>query len=199
MSWYFSKQQIENSPSRRAGISEADENKLRKEGAKFIMTCSASLGLRYDTIATAVVFFHRFYMVESIAEYKKAVLASACMLLAGKVEETPKKARDVLKTAKDVLKPGDWAAFGEDPKESLFMFERILLKRINFELNVSHPYTHLLKFAKGLKGDKTKLQKLVQVSYTPYFFPIRIFIKSHFHTLCAGVSSLFNVSISFSF
>ena len=165
MSWYFTKQQITLSPSRRAGISEAEESKLRKEGAKFIKSCSNALGLRYDTIATAVVFFHRFYMMESIAAYKKLVLACACVFLAGKVEETPKKARDILRTTRDILKPKDWSDFGEDPKEALFLHEKILLQRINFDLNVSHPYTHLLKFAKGLKGDKAKLQKLVQVSF----------------------------------
>ena len=164
MSWYFTKQQITSSPSRRAGISEAEESKLRKEGAKFIKSCSNALGLRYDTIATAVVFFHRFYMMESIAEYKKIVLACACVFLAGKVEETPKKARDILRTTRDIVKPKDWSDFGEDPKEALFLHEKILLQRINFDLNVSHPYTHLLRFAKGLKGDKAKLQKLVQVS-----------------------------------
>lgn len=164
MSWYFTKQQISSSPSRRAGVSEAEESKLRKEGAKFIKSCSDALGLSYDTNATAVVFFHRFYMKESIIEYKKTVVACACVFLAGKVEETPKKVRDILKTTRELVKPKEWLDFGEDPKETVFLYEKILLQRINFDLNVTHPYAHLLKFAKGLKGDKAKLQKLVQVS-----------------------------------
>lgn len=44
--------------------------------------------------------------------------------------------------------------------------ERILLQTIKFDLQVEHPYCYLLKYAKCLKGDKTKLQKMVQMAWT---------------------------------
>ncbi|KAK9511872.1 hypothetical protein O3M35_000445 [Rhynocoris fuscipes] len=44
--------------------------------------------------------------------------------------------------------------------------ERILLQTIKFDLQVEHPYHFLLKYAKCLKGDKTKLQKMVQMAWT---------------------------------
>ena len=44
--------------------------------------------------------------------------------------------------------------------------ERILLQTIKFDLQVEHPYTFLLKYAKCLKGDKTRLQKMVQMAWT---------------------------------
>lgn len=44
--------------------------------------------------------------------------------------------------------------------------ERILLQTIKFDLQVEHPYNYLLKYAKCLKGDKTKLQKMVQMAWT---------------------------------
>lgn len=40
------------------------------------------------------------------------------MFLAGKVEETPKKCRDIIKTAKSLLTEPQFEAFGEDPKAS---------------------------------------------------------------------------------
>ncbi len=48
---------------------------------------------RYDTVATGVVFFHRFFMMQSFKEFNRWVVAGACLLLAGKVEETPKQCR----------------------------------------------------------------------------------------------------------
>ena len=33
------------------------------------------------------------------------------------------------------------------------IFERILLQTIKFDLQTSHPYQYLLKYAKGLKGN----------------------------------------------
>lgn len=44
--------------------------------------------------------------------------------------------------------------------------ERILLQTIKFDLQVEHPYTFLLKYAKCLKGDKARLQKMVQMAWT---------------------------------
>lgn len=44
--------------------------------------------------------------------------------------------------------------------------ERILLQTIKFDLQVEHPYTFLLKYAKCLKGDKNRLQKMVQMAWT---------------------------------
>lgn len=44
--------------------------------------------------------------------------------------------------------------------------ERILLQTIKFDLQVEHPYQFLLKYAKCLKGDKAKLQKMVQMAWT---------------------------------
>lgn len=44
--------------------------------------------------------------------------------------------------------------------------ERVLLQTIRFDLHVDHPYEILLKYAKVIKGDKEKVQKLVQMAWT---------------------------------
>ena len=46
-----------------------------------------------------------------------------------------------------------------------FLFT-VLLQTIKFDLQVDHPYTSILLFAKSLKGDRNKLQKMVQMSWT---------------------------------
>ncbi len=48
---------------------------------------------RYDTVATGVVFYHRFFMMQSFQEFNRWIVAAACLLLAGKVEETPKQCK----------------------------------------------------------------------------------------------------------
>lgn len=39
-----------------------------------------------------------------------------CLFLAGKVEETPKKCKDIIKTARSLLNDIQFAQFGDDPK-----------------------------------------------------------------------------------
>lgn len=44
--------------------------------------------------------------------------ACCALFLAGKVEETPKKAKDIIKMAEKCLPPEEFAKFGTDPKVS---------------------------------------------------------------------------------
>lgn len=75
-------------------------------------------------------------------------------ILSGKVEETPKKCKDVIKTARMLLDDKKFKTFGDDPREEVMTLERILLQTIKFDLQVDHPYSFLLKYAKSLKGER---------------------------------------------
>lgn len=164
--WYFSKEGLLRTPSRLDGIDYMTEIRYRREGTRFIMNCGNRMRLRYDTMATGAVYFHRFYMVQSFKNFPRWVTGAACLFLAGKVEETPKKCRDIIKTAKSLLHDNQFETFGEDPKEEVMMYERVLLQTIKFDLQVEHPYPSLLKFGKALKGDRAKINKLVQMAWT---------------------------------
>ena len=58
----------------------------------------------------------------------------------------------ILKVTRSLLNDQQWAGFGSEPKEELLTHERILLQTIKFDLQVDHPYSFILKFAKELKG-----------------------------------------------
>ena len=111
------------------------------------------------------MYFHRFYMFHSFKSFPRYVTACCCLFLAGKVEETPKKCKDIIKTAKSLISDEKFACFGEDPKEEVMTLERILLQTIKFDLQVDHPYGFLVKYAKSIKGDPAKLQKMVQMAW----------------------------------
>uniref|UniRef100_V5HXD6 Cyclin-K n=1 Tax=Ixodes ricinus TaxID=34613 RepID=V5HXD6_IXORI len=164
--WYYNKKALRKTPSFLDGISVEKEQRYRREGARFIINVGTKMGLRYDTMATGVVYFHRFYMFHSFKTFPRFITACCCLFLAGKVEETPKKCKDIIKTARSFLTEKQYLSFGEDPKEEVMTMERILLQTIKFDLQVSHPYGFLLKYAKCLKGDKGKLQKMVQMAWT---------------------------------
>lgn len=164
--WYYEKKELQQTPSLKDGISAETEARYRRDGARFIMDAGMKMGLRFDTCATGVVYFHRFYMFHSFKEFHRYVTAACCLFLAGKVEETPKKCKDLVKITRSMLPDAQYAVFGEDPKEEVMTLERILLQTIKFDLMMEHPYAFLLKYAKLIKGDKEKIQKMVQMAWT---------------------------------
>lgn len=163
--WYYDKRDLRNTISIRDGVDYDTEQRYRKEGARFIMQCGTAMGLGHNTVATGVVYFHRFYMFHSFKTFPRYVTACCCLFLAGKVEETPKKCMDIIKKAREQLSDTKFRSFGEDPKEEVMTLERILLQTIKFDLQVEHPYNFLVKYAKCMKGDKNKLGKLVQMAW----------------------------------
>lgn len=71
--WYYEKRELRTTPSSRDGIDFELECQYRKEGARFIIDTGNKMDLGYNTMATGVVYFHRFYMVHSFTAFPKYV------------------------------------------------------------------------------------------------------------------------------
>ncbi|XP_033125866.1 cyclin-K-like isoform X2 [Anneissia japonica] len=164
--WLYDKDELVNTPSTKDSIDPSTEARYRREGARFIIEVGTELGLRFDTMASGVVYYHRFYMIHSFKEFPRFVTGAACLFLAGKVEETPKKCKDIIRVARIQIPDAHWTFFGDDPREEIMTYERILLQTLKFDLQIEHPYSYLLKHAKSFKGEKDKIQKLVQMAWT---------------------------------
>lgn len=80
-------------------------------------------------------------------------------------EETPKKCKDIIRAATQILSPQKLASFGDDPKEEVLTMERILLKTLKFDLQVDHPYRFLIDYAKCLKGNPGTPKDFVQKAW----------------------------------
>ena len=57
-----------------------------------------------------------------------------------------------MKVARAQLNDVQFAQFGEDPREEVLTFEKVLLQTIKFDFSVEHPYKYMLQYAKALKG-----------------------------------------------
>lgn len=68
------------------------ERSARRRTCRFIEEAGQrSLRLPRVAVATATVFFHRFFAKHAFQEHDRFEVAMACLLLAGKTEESPKK------------------------------------------------------------------------------------------------------------
>lgn len=61
-------------------------------------------------------FFFHFWECTLLWFAYSQVTGACCLFLAGKVEETPKKCKDIIKTARSLLNDVQFAQFGDDPK-----------------------------------------------------------------------------------
>uniref|UniRef100_A0A673H0K8 Cyclin K n=1 Tax=Sinocyclocheilus rhinocerous TaxID=307959 RepID=A0A673H0K8_9TELE len=71
--WYWDKKDLAHTPSQSDGLDPATEARYRREGARFIFDVGTRLGLHYDTLATGITYFHRFYMFHSFKQFPRYV------------------------------------------------------------------------------------------------------------------------------
>jgi len=157
-SWYFSIEDFSKFPSRLDGISEEREKGYRRKTCFFIDEAGNALGMPKLTVATAHVFFHRFFAHQSFKQHDRFLIATACLLLAGKVEESPKKLHHVVTVCHSIRYRGmeqrpldPQSEEFERQKERILMCERILLHTIDFDLCLEHPFKYLIEICKKLK------------------------------------------------
>ncbi|KAL8171770.1 hypothetical protein V2J09_023574 [Rumex salicifolius] len=169
--WYFSRKEIEeNSPSRKDGIDLKKEAYLRKAYCTFLQDLGMKLKVPQVTIATAIIFCHRFYLRQSHSKNDRKTVATACMFLAGKVEETPRPLKDVILVSFEIINKKDPAAAQkikqkevyEQQKELILLAERVVLATLGFDLNVQHPYKPLVE---AIKKFKVAQNALAQVAW----------------------------------
>ncbi|XP_020580853.1 cyclin-T1-3-like [Phalaenopsis equestris] len=169
--WYFSRKEIEeNSPSRRDGIDLKKEAYFRKSYCTYLQDLGMRLKVPQVTIATAIVFCHRFFLRQSHTKNDRRTIATVCMFLAGKVEETPRPLKDVILVSYEIIHKKDPSAVQrikqkevyEQQKELILLGERLVLATLGFDLNMYHPYKPLVE---AIKKFKVAQNALAQVAW----------------------------------
>eukprot|EP00592_Proboscia_alata_P007095 CAMPEP_0194356796 /NCGR_PEP_ID=MMETSP0174-20130528/4366_1 /TAXON_ID=216777 /ORGANISM="Proboscia alata, Strain PI-D3" /LENGTH=341 /DNA_ID=CAMNT_0039126531 /DNA_START=12 /DNA_END=1037 /DNA_ORIENTATION=- len=140
-----------------------EERLKRRKTCRFIEEAGRILQLPRVATATGMVLFHRFFSKHSFDEHDRFEVAVACILLAAKTEESPKKLSHVilkchqLKTRATDPGKGMLDPKGEEYlklKERILLLERIILHTIGFELSIDHPYKFLVDQIKSLTGKR---------------------------------------------
>ncbi|NXU56724.1 CCNT1 protein, partial [Turnix velox] len=164
--WYFSRQQLERSPSRLAGLAGDKELSYRQLAAHLLQEMGQRLNVSQLTINTAIVYMHRFYMVQSFTSFHRNDVVPATLFLAAKVEEQPRKLDYVLKVAHACLHPLDppldtkSEAYLQQAQE-LVILESIILQTLGFEITIDHPHTYVVKCTQLVRASRD----LAQTSY----------------------------------
>lgn len=164
-------------PSLRSGMSLEEELIKRRKTCRFIEQACRILKLSKIPLATAFVLFHRFYVKHSFQDHDRFEVAVACIVLAAKTEETPKKLNLVIeechklkiegmKAGRVSTQPSSSTSPASvmplDPKgeefakikERILLLERVILHTIGFELSIDHPYKFIMVQIKGYVANR---------------------------------------------
>jgi len=107
-----------------------------------------------------MVFFHRFFAKHSFNDHNRFEVAIACIILAAKTEESPKKVSRVVDNCDKLIfcalngskndktqtaltisnSKKDDAPDNKRLKERVLLLERIILHTMGFELSIAHPH-----------------------------------------------------------
>lgn len=167
--WYFSRQELEDhTPSRKDGIEQGEESHMRKLYCSFLQELGMELQVPQVTIATAMMFCHRFYMRQSHAKNCWQTIATVCMFLGCKAEETSRWLSDITVVAYRLMYKWDPSAprrikqkeVYDKQKQLILNGERFVLATLAFDLNIEHPYKPLVAALKRLEISDKELSKV---------------------------------------
>ncbi|CAK1548982.1 unnamed protein product [Leptosia nina] len=165
--WYFTKDQLQNSPSRKCGLDADKELAYRQQAANLIQDMGQRLQVSQLCINTAIVYMHRFYAFHSFTQFHRNAIAAAALFLAAKVEEQPRKLEYVIKVAHVCLHRGEGvnaltsSEQYQEQAQDLVFNENVLLQTLGFDVAIDHPHTHVVRTCHLVKAPKD----LAQTSY----------------------------------
>ena len=194
----FSAEQLEVTPSQKDGLDMKVEEDLRFLGCEYIQIAGIMLKMPQVAMATAQVLFQRFYFIKSFVKNKMEDVAMACIWLASKVEEAPRRVRDVMNVFHYLrqrrLSPSTTPTpmlLNENyimSKNNVIKAERRLLKELGFCVHVKHPHKIIVVYLQVLELEKNL--NLVQTAWNYMNDSLRttVFVKHSPETIaCACI------------
>jgi cyclin T len=156
--WYLTKEELLRIPSIKDGIEPALELKMRQQAASFIQDMGDRLnyGIRDNRarctqlcMCAAMIYMHRFFVIHSFRRFEHKDVAAACLFLAGKSEECPRKLEHIVRTwyslkfnTEERLMEREMV---EEASDYLVLLESVILQTIAFDLSVNVPHPLVLK------------------------------------------------------
>ncbi|KAF4602706.1 RNA polymerase II holoenzyme cyclin-like subunit [Pleurotus pulmonarius] len=120
--------------------------------ADLITKLGKRLSLRQRVIATATVFFKRFYLKNSFCETDPFIVIAACCYVAAKAEESPVHIKNVVSEARSLFNDIYGIKTFSSDNSKLAEMEFYLVDDLECDLTVFHPYRSLLTLCRK-EGD----------------------------------------------
>ncbi|XP_058653798.1 cyclin-L1 isoform X2 [Onychostoma macrolepis] len=163
-------ERLSTTPSMLDGLDHKTETDLRILGCELIQSAGILLRLPQVAMATGQVLFQRFFYSKSFIKHSFEIVAMTCVNLASKIEESPRRVRDVINVFHH-LKQGKGKKSTPlvldqnyiNTKNQVIKAERRVLKELGFCVHVKHPHKIIVMYLQVLECEKN--QMLVQTAW----------------------------------
>lgn len=174
--WLFTSVEVEESPSRVMNVPSHVEAEVLAKTARFVYECGNELKVPQLTSSVAIKFFQRFFMLESMLVHSPPIVAAACLFLSCKVQETHKRLRDIIywtvkvrtrrsKDFPDGMELRENSPGYYEEKSNILDKEREVLRVLNFDLTLDHPYRHVWTITKSFISSAQTQKALTQAAW----------------------------------
>ncbi|CDW55304.1 Cyclin N domain containing protein [Trichuris trichiura] len=158
-------ERLSRPPSVEDGLDLETERNLRFLGCQLIQTAAILLRVPQVAAAAGQVLYQRFYYSKSFVRCNFEHTAMACIYLASKIEETPRRIRDVVNVFHHMKQlhrvdqsHKDHKRFSPMPldhryvtlKNEVIKAERRVLKELGFCVHIKHPHKLIYVYLKAL-------------------------------------------------
>ncbi|XP_039298107.1 cyclin-L1-like [Nilaparvata lugens] len=158
-------------PSKLDGLDSETETDLRILGCEMIQTGGILLRLPQVAMATGQILFQRFYYSKSFMRYPMETTAMACLFLASKVEDSPRRIRDVMSVfhhieqikSQKTLQPMQLNYHYIILEKQVIMTERRVLEELGYCVHVKNPHKIIVMYLQVLGYEKP--QPIIQLSW----------------------------------
>ncbi|XP_066296797.1 cyclin-L1-like isoform X1 [Branchiostoma lanceolatum] len=164
-------ERLDATPSVNDGLEHETEVDLRILGCEYIQTAGVLLRLPQTAMATGQVLFQRFFYSKSLVKHNMEIVAMACVYLASKIEEAPRRIRDTINVFHHIRqrrnnRPAQPLILDQNyinTKNQVIKAERRVLKELGFCVHVKHPHKLIVMYLQVLDCEKNR--KLVQTAW----------------------------------
>uniref|UniRef100_A0A182KA47 Cyclin-like domain-containing protein n=1 Tax=Anopheles christyi TaxID=43041 RepID=A0A182KA47_9DIPT len=187
---------LDQTPSQNDGLDRETETDLRILGCELIQTAGILLKLPQVAMATGQVLFQRFFYSKSFVRHSMEATAMSCICLASKIEEAPRRIRDVINVfhhIKQVRSQKPMLPMILDQhyinlKSQVIKAERRVLKELGFCVHVKHPHKLIVMYLKYLELEKHQNMMQMAWNFMNDSFRTDVFVRYQPETIaCACI------------
>lgn len=163
----FTADKLYPTPSMADKLPFETEFDLRLVGCELIQTAGRLLKLSQTAMATGQVLFHRFFYIKSFVKNPMEYYAMASIFLSSKIEECPRRIRDVMNVfhhmkqvrSGKVIKPMPVDELYYETKNQVIKAERRMLKELGFCIHVKHPHKIIFIYLQAMECTQLDLSQ----------------------------------------